>query len=260
MTPEQVKAAAALLQRVRGDFRTIAELPGEFRPRTADDGYAIQDAFAHAWDSAVAGWKIACTAVNQQTFLQVSEPFCGRVFASALLRSPAELPAAAFHMRGLESEFAFRMGSDLPPRSTPYRREEVVAAVASLHPAVEVVDSRFADWLSVGAPSLIADNAANGALVCGEGEANWTRFDLRTHPVRLDVDGRTVGEGTGGLALGHPVDALVWLANNLSRRGITLATGQFVTTGTCTGIHFAAAGADARADFGPLGAVRLAFA
>ncbi len=259
MTPEKIDAAAALLRQVRGDFRTLPALPEDLRPPTAAEGYAIQDAFAREWNAVVGGWKIACTAEDQREFLGVDEPFCGRVYANVLLRSPAELPSGAFHMRGLEAEFAFRMGRDVPPRDEPYGRDEVAAAVASLHPAIEVVDCRFEDWLTVGASSLIADSAVNGALICGEGETNWTRFDLATHPVRLDVDGHPVGEGTGGRALGHPLNALQWLANNLSGRGITLAAGQFVTTGTCTGIHFVEPGADARADFEALGAVRLVF-
>ena len=200
MTPEKIDAAAALLRQVRADFRTLAELPEDLRPHTAAEGYAIQDAFARDWDAIVGGWKIACTAADQRELLGVDEPFCGRVYANVLLQSPAELPSRAFHMRGLEAEFAFRMARDIPPRDEPYGRDEVAAAVASLHPAIEVVDCRFEDWLTVGAPSLIADSAVNGALICGEGETNWTRFDLAALPVRLDVDGQTVGEGTGGRA------------------------------------------------------------
>lgn len=259
MTPDRIEEAAGLFRKLRGDFRTIAALPEELRPTSLEEGYAIQDAFVRGWETPVGGWKIACTAADQREFLGVDEPFSGRVFTNVLGRSPTEMSAGAFHMRGVECEFAFRMARDLAPRTAPYTRDEVAAAVASLHPAVEIVDSRFDDWLAVGAPSLVADNAVNGALVCGEGERNWRRYDLENFPVQLRLDGRLVAEGTGGRAYGHPLDALTWLANNLSGRGLTLEAGQFVTTGTCAGIHFVEAGVDVRADFDALGAVRINF-
>lgn len=259
MNPEKVEAAAALLRNLRGDFRTIDALPDDLRPTTFSEGYAIQDAFARLWDVPVGGWKIGCTAEDQRLLLDVDEPFTGRVFRSVLGKSPASLAASAFHIRGIECAFALRLGADLPTREEPYTPEECAEAVASVHPAIEVVDSRFTDWLAVGGPSLVADNAVNGALVCGEGERNWQKLDLAGHPARLEIDGETVQEGTGRLAYGHPLEALAWLVNSLSARGIGLRAEEFVSTGSCTGIHFVDAGADIRADFDRLGAVRIMF-
>lgn len=259
MTPERMEEAARLFAAARGDVRLLEALPEPLRPADAAEGYAIQDAFARLWGIEVAGWKVACTAAEQQRFLGVDEPFSGRVFAPYLLESPATLASAAFHMRGLEGEFAFRLGRALPPRAEAYDRDEVAEAVAALCPAVEVVDPRFQDWLAVGAPSLIADNAVNGALVLGPGTEDWRAVDLERHAVRMTCNGETVGEGTGAEALGNPLNALAWLANNLSGRGLGLEAGQVVTTGTCTGIHPAPPGARARADFGDLGEVVLRF-
>jgi len=259
VTREPGAEAARLLLAVQGDRRRLAALPAALRPRTIDEGYDIQDAAARARGAPVAGWKCACTAADQQAFLAVDEPFAGRIFAPVLVDGPAELSAEAFFMRGLEGEFAFRLGADLSARDAPHDRASVMAAIASLHPAIEIVDSRFTDWLAVGAASLVADNAVNGALVLGPAVAAWDADELADHPVRMTVDGVTVGEGAGGLALGHPLDALLWLANRLARRGIGLAAGQVVTTGTCTGIHFVDAGAEAVADFADFGTVHLRF-
>lgn len=259
VTRDSCEEAAGLLLSVRGDRHRIAALPAALRPRTVDEGYDIQDAAARALGAPVAGWKCACTAADQQAFLAVDEPFAGRVFAPVLFDSPAKLSAEAFFMRGLEGEFAFRLGADLPARDAPHDRAAVMAAIASLHPAIEIVDSRFVDWLAVGAASLVADNAVNGALVLGAAVTAWDADDLADHPVRMTIDGVTVGEGVGGLALGHPLDALVWLANRLARRGIGLAAGHVVTTGTCTGIHFVDAGAEAVADFADFGTAVLRF-
>jgi len=259
MTPERAEEAARLLAAARGDARLLEALPEPMRPADTIEGYAIQDAFARLWGVEVAGWKVACTAAEQQAFLGVDEPFSGRIFAPYLLDSPAELASAAFHMRGLEGEFAFRLGRALAPRAGEFGRDEVAAAVAAVCPAVEVVDPRFRDWLAVGAPSLVADNAVNGALVLGPARADWRAIDLEGHKVRMSCNGETVGEGTAAEAMGNPLNALVWLANNLARRGLGLEAGQVVTTGTCTGIHPAPPGSQARADFGDLGEVVLRF-
>ncbi len=257
MTPERIAAAAALLRQARGDARALADVPEKLRPATLAEGYAIQDAFVQQWDARIGGWKVACTAEDQRRLVGIDTPISGRIFTNVLLRSPAELPAAAFNGPGLEGEFAFRMARALPPRDEPYDGAEVADAVATVHPAVEVVDSRLEGWVDLGGPMLVADNAVNGALICGEGEKNWRRFDLARQTVRLDIDGRTVEEGAGSRVLGHPLRALTWLVNHLRERGIALEAEHFVTTGTCTGLHFVSAGADARADFGALGAVRV---
>lgn len=117
MTPERIAEAAALFRKLRADFRTIAALPEELRPASLQEGYAIQDAFVAGWETPVGGWKVACTAQDQRDFLGVDGPFSGRVFANVLGRSPTEMSAGAFHMRGIECEFAFRMARDLAPRT-----------------------------------------------------------------------------------------------------------------------------------------------
>src|SRR5690606_6700324 len=121
--------------------------------------------------------------------------FAGRIFGSLAFESPATLRGSQFHMRGMEGEFAFRLGSDLPPRAQPYSREEVAAAVAAVHPTIEIVNTRYDDWLKVGAPSLVADNGAHGAFVLGPGTSDWRGLDLPNHPVTMSVDGKEVGAG-----------------------------------------------------------------
>ena len=259
MTPESVREAAGLLLEARRGRRTVPSFPDGMQPATAAEGYAIQDAFVEACGLDVAGWKIGCTAEDQQRFVGVSEPFSGRVFRQALAFSPVTISAGAFSMCGIEGEFAFHMAADLAPREQPREVAEVAAAVASLHPAVEIVDSRFDDWLATGGPRIIADNGCHGALVVGGEVRDWSGIDLAAAPVRVDVDRRTRGEGTGARVLGHPLNALTWLVNHLSGRGLGLAAGDYVTTGTCTGITFVEAGNDVRVDFGGLGAIRINF-
>lgn len=259
MLPEHVTEAARLLVAARASFMPIESLPEECRPQTIEDGYAVQEAFSREWGLDLAGWKVACTSKDQQKLIGVKHPLVGRVFRPFLLRSPAKISASSYHMLGMESEFAFELKRDIKPKKAPRTSEEVARAVAAIYPAVEIVDSRFADWLEFGAPSLVADNAANGALVIGEAVKNWKKLDLAKHKVRLEINGEIVGKGNGRKVMGHPIKALTWLVNDRSERGVTLLAGQIITTGTCTGLHFAKAGDVGVADFGVLGEVRVTF-
>ena len=234
-------------------------LPEALRPGTRAEGYAVQARLERRSARPLFGWKIAATSAAGQLHINVDGPLAGRLLAEMVSESGAVLPFGANRMRVAEAEFAFRMARDLPPRAAPYAAEEVMAAVASLHPAIEVPDSRFSDFTRAGAPQLIADNACAHRFVLGPpAEADWRGMDLAAHPVRGSVDG-TVAEGRGANALGDPRLALAWLANELSGLGITLAAGQVVTTGTCVVPMPIAPGVEALADLGILGTTALRF-
>ncbi|MCZ6860003.1 MAG: fumarylacetoacetate hydrolase family protein [Alphaproteobacteria bacterium] len=257
--PTRVIQAARLLLNARGDFRQIAGFPEECRPRNMDDAYLIQKTFAEEWELPVVGYKIGCTARNQQRMLKVKEPFYARLFSPFVKDSPAELSAGAFHQLGLESEFAFRLKRSIKPRANPYTREEVTKAVGVMHPAIEVVDTRLDNWLTRGAPSVVADNGANGALIIGEAIKEWRKLDLAKTMVVLTIDGERIGAGTGVRVLGHPLESLTWLVNKLSATGITLESDQIVTTGTVTGLNFARPGSTGIAKFRRIGEVKITF-
>lgn len=259
MSQAAIGEAVELLIAARGDHRRLEAFPSSCRPASFEDGYAIQEAFAAAWGAPVAGYKIGCTSAEAQKLLGSPGPFPGRVFDPVLLKSPARVSAKAFHRLGVETEFAFTLARDLPHRTASYEREEVANAVAALHPAIEIVDSRWIDWLKAGASSIVADNGANGALILGPGMVEWRNVDLPKARASLRFDDKAIAEGTGAAVLGNPLDALVWLANDLSRRGFGLKGGEAVTTGTVTGVHFAAPGMRAVADFGSIGIAEVTF-
>jgi 2-oxo-3-hexenedioate decarboxylase len=176
-----------------------------------------------------------------------------------LLKSPAKVAAKAFHRLGIEPEFAFTLARDLPRRAAAYTRDEVAAAVAALHGAIELVDTRWTDWIKVGAASIVADNGANGGLVLGPAVADWRKIDLPNAKATLRFDDKFIAEGIGAAVLGNPLDALVWLANHLSSRGLGLKAGDAVTTGTVASVYFAEPGMHVVADFGAIGKVELRF-
>ena len=240
-------------QRVR-----LAELPADVRPATPQEGYQCQALFVEQLGKTI-GYKIACTNAIAQRFLSMPEPFYGRLLAASTFDSPARLAAGDFFMRMIESEFAFQFARDLPPSASPLDREQIADALAGVLPGIEIVDSRFNSWTTVGAPSLIADNACHGAWVKGALLSDWRHLDLAAQAVELRVNGSVVQRGSGSAVLGHPLNALQWLVHRLHAQGIGLKAGEYVTTGVTTDIYDAQAGDHLIADFGPVGSVELHF-
>ncbi len=262
---DRFKAAADLLWRHSQAGTRLPEVPQEIRPRTRGEGYAVQAFLDERSAAPLFGWKIAATSRAGQAHIGVDGPLAGRLLGERVFDSGAELPLGKNHMRVAEAEFAFRMGRELPPNSDPYTVAEVLAAVDSLHPAIEIPDSRYDDFTRVGAPQLIADNACAHLFVLGPAtRAPWRDMDLVEHPVtatasRSDGTPEVTHSGKGQNVLGDPLVALTWLVNELSGLGIALDAGQIVTTGTCVIPVPIAAGDAVRADFGAIGdaAVRI---
>ena len=153
----------------------------------------------------------------------------------------------------------FAWPRDLPPRSSPYTVQEALDAVASLHPAIEIPDSRFSDFVSAGAAQIIADNACAHLFVLGAPTpSNWRALDLVEEKPVITLRGETfIGHGKN--VLGGPQLALTWLANELRQLGVSLRAGQIVTTGTCHPPLPIQAGDVMEADFGVLGKVSVRF-
>jgi 2-keto-4-pentenoate hydratase len=257
----QAKAASELLIRHWQDGTTLAQLPLPLRPETRADGYLIQSHLTRLSAKPLFGWKIAATSLAGQRHINVDGPLAGRLLAEMVHPDGATLTFGANHMRVAEAEFAFRMSRNLPPRAEPYSQDEVLAAVAALHLAIEVPDSRYTDFTLVGAAQLIADNSCGHQFVLGpEAPASWRDLDLSTHRVLGRVGTRLEREGVGGNVLGDPRIALTWLANELSLHGLTLAKDEVVTTGTCLVPLEIAAGDHVEVDYGSFGRMTVRFA
>jgi len=159
----------------------------------------------------------------------------------------------------IPAEFAFTMQATLPARPEPYVAAEVVAAIGSIVPALEFIGSVFVRRPGRPITDILVDNAGHGGLVCGTPTTDWSPAALPRYAVRLMMDGRTIATGDASAVLGNPITCLVWLANALSARGIPLAAGEIVTTGTCTGAESVVRGVDIVGDFGRYGTVALRF-
>lgn len=257
------REAAQLLWRHRCDGTTIASLPEALRPRHSGEGDAIQSEWPTVSGQDVVGWKIAATSAAGQAHINVSAPLPGRILAQYVHAMGRPVSLAGNRMRVVEPEYAFRFGEDLAPRVAPRTKEEILAALESLHPAFEVPDSRFSDFTVAGEAQLLADNACCGEFVFGLAAPDgWREKDLRDAAVQATVQDargrqRYTRAGSGRAALGDPYVALTWLANRLSAMGITLLAGQYVSTGTCMTPLEVEPGDRVIADYGAFGTIDL---
>jgi 2-keto-4-pentenoate hydratase len=260
MDRNQIAAASQTLHEHWRAGTKIAALADEQRPQNRADGYAIQAAIERFSTTHLIGWKIAATSEAGQKHINVGGPMAGRILAETLIPDGGTASMAGNKMAVAEPEFAFRMRVDLPARSTPYSVSQVLDAVDTLHPAIEIPDSRFADFVGAGEAQLIADNACAHLFVLGPATtADWRAMDLIEHRPVIAMRGENfVGHGRN--VLGDPRVALTWLANELRQLGISLKAGRVVTTGTCHPPLPIQAGDFCAMDFGVLGKVSVGFA
>jgi len=260
MNQQDIHAAAAMLWQHWRQSTRLDELPAHCRPASRAEGYAIQAELARLSDQRIVGWKIAATSTAGQQHIHVDGPLAGCLLSGRAVEAGGRVSLAGNNMKVAEAEFAFRMGQPLPKRAAAYSVAEVLAAVASLHPAIEVPDSRYQDFTRVGAAQLIADVAcACWFLIGPAARADWRARDLVQHSVAAYRNGALAGQGSGANVLGDPRAALAWIANELRTHGEGLRAGDVVITGTCLTPVPVSAGDSVKADFGDFGALELEF-
>jgi 2-keto-4-pentenoate hydratase len=259
-----ISAAATLLWGHWTASTRLPELPAQCRPADRSDAYAIQAAVAKLSGQRIVGWKIAATSRVGQAHIGVDGPLAGSLLSDRVLGRPVDGAGHALVsldgnlMRVAEAEFAFRLGRSLPARTLVYGVQEVLDAVDSLHPTIEVPDSRYEHFARVGALQLIADSACACWLIVGEAShVDWHDLDLGAHTVETFLNGTPAATGIGANVLRDPRLALTWLANELRTYGQGLQAGDLVTTGTCITPVALAPGDFFRADFGALGSLQV---
>jgi len=231
--------------------------PSTVKPLDRAWAYPVQNALFAATQGTHWGWKIAATSTAGQHHIGVSAPLAGRLMRERIHPDGATVDVQRNRMRVAEAEFAFRMGRDVStPAGHKLSLDAVLDAVAAVHLAIELPDSRFADFARMGEASLIADFACACDVVMGpQAQVDVRSWDFAGHAVSVSVDGQTVAHGQGANVLGDPRWALAWLAQELCDHGDHLRAGDWVITGTCVTPVPIAPGQSVRCDFGVLGAV-----
>ncbi|TPG57441.1 sulfate adenylyltransferase [Roseomonas nepalensis] len=251
-------AAAALLA-ARLARRGFPDLGAE-APADVAAGYAVQRALAEAMGAVPpAGFKIGATTQAMQAYLGLAHPCAGFCAAEGIQDRVGSFRFADYVRPGVECEIGLRLGHDLSHGE--HSRDSVAGAVEHVFAAIEVVDNRYGDFRAVGAPGLIADQVFHAGGVTGAPASGWPGLDLPGALGRVLVDGEERGRGLGEALLGHPLDALAWLAGSpLAGLFGGLRAGQVVFLGSVTPPIWLDGPCEVRVSFDLLGEVSARFA
>lgn len=240
----------------------FAPLPADLALRSLEEAYAAQNIFVALRAEALgpaAGHKIALTTPQMRKMCGIDIPIAGVMLEPLIRRSPARLRAADYVHLLIEFEIAVQLADDLAVADAPFTRGHVAQAVGAVMPAFELLDDRGADYAALPrhALQLVAENAWNEGAVLGTPVSDWRAIDLAAVRGVATVNGRQVGEGRGGDAMGHPLDALAWIANHLAATGRGLWAKEIVITGSLVTSQFPKAGDALRFALEGMGEVEL---
>lgn len=258
------RRAAAILGDRRLSRTRIEPLATDCRPRDERDGYRVQEALHELLSGAglgpIAGHKIGCTTPVMQAFLGIQNPCAGGVHARTVHEGRADVRHGDYVRVGVECEIAVRLGADLGPTGAPFDRARVSGAVAAVLPAMEIVDDRYRDYRTLDVPTLIADDFFNAGCVLGPPVARWRDLDLGALTGVTRVNGREAGRGEGRAVMGHPLEALAWLANLRAGLGLGLRAGEFVLLGSVVETRWVSPGDEVTVAIDGLGEAHATFA
>ncbi len=236
MDSSQIDEAADWLARARREGRTARACPQAAALASEAAGYAVQartrEVLGQAGFGALVGYKIGCTNLVMQEALGVPGPAYGGLLAANLHRDKASFSLAGFQAPGVECEIAVWIGRDTSPADAPFDRWTIGDYVAACSAAMEVVDNRYEDFRNAHFGLMIADDFFQSASVVGPRVETWHALDLAELTGRVHIDGALAGTGQGRNVMGHPLEAVVWLANRLAQGGGRLLAGQLILTGT----------------------------
>jgi 2-keto-4-pentenoate hydratase len=260
MEESRIQTLAEMLVAAEQTRKPIAPLT-ETDPRiTIDEAYQIQlrvMAMKKSTGQVVVGKKIGLTSLAMQTMLGVKEPDYGHVLNGMVVMEAEKIPAAELISPRVEGELAFVLKDDL--RGPGVTLTDVIRGSEGVIPSLEIIDSRIKDW-KIKLADTVADNASSARIVLGGIVTPLQSLDLRTVGMVLEKNGEVAATAAGAAVLGHPAQAVAWLANKLSAYGIYLRKGEVILSGSLTSAIPVTAGDFIRADFGPLGDVKIKFA
>lgn len=258
MTANAIEVAEALMDEHRSGatFRCFAVSRGIANPAQA---YAVQREYVRLQMAArgvgVVGYKVGLTSKRMQAMCGIDTPVAGVVLRDRVHASGASVSASAYGRIGLEFEIAVRLGRDLRPQGRPVTLAEAAVAVDAVGPAIEIVDDRRADYGTLEALSVIADNSWNAGIVLGAFARTWP--DLENIEGVVAINGEVIDHGFGRDVLGHPFHSVAWLATHLAETGAALRAGDIVMTGNLVTTKFPDRPSVYRFDVDGLGAVEL---
>ena len=217
----KIKKAADILYNSRINLKRIKELPKECIPKSLEEAYAIQDELTKRYLStnqktSLIGKKIGCTNKAAQIQINVKESFFGNMFSDNISKSNSIIYSDKYFNPFVEPEFSFVMKNELDFSKAPYNADEVYKFISAVLPSIELVDSRYEDWTSIGVNNLIADNAVHAHWIFGTEISNLNLFNFNNHSVDFFINEKLIEKGNSNNVMGNPISSLTWLINKLA--------------------------------------------
>lgn len=262
LTSEERDELAARLWKAERDRMAIPPLVDSFARIDAVDAYEIQliNIRRRLAGAEVVGHKVGLSSPVMQQMMGVDEPDYGHLLSEMRLLEGEAVDARRYCFPRVEVEVGFLLGEDVP--GAECTEQDVLARTEAFVPAIELIDSRIADW-RISLPDTIADNASSAGFVLGQARIDPTKVDPRAIDAVLWRDGDRVASGRSDAVLGNPVTAVAWLARKVADFGVRLRAGNIVLPGSCTRALDVGAGQDFHAGFRAngvdLGSVSLSF-
>jgi len=262
MTPEAAQAAAQMIAEARLSRIVLGPLPEACYPATVADGYAIQRALHEVIAKNAMGhrkgYKVGCTSVAMQQHLGIHHPCAGGLLDKGIHDHHAELKLSAYHKPGVECEVAVQLKNDMPANHA-HTMDSVADHVGSVMMAMEIVDNRYTDFHALGAATLVADDFFAAGCVLGDPIEDWQGIDLAGAEGGLTVNGEHRGMGRGADVMGHPLEALAWLASHATQSGLSLKAGEIVLLGSIVTCEWIDGPGEVAAEISGLGKVTATF-
>ena len=204
-----------------------------------EDAYFVQDALESVWahKGEVVGYKLALTSKAMQEMFGVNNSFKGNLFSKTILKGDQVISLKNYGRLGVEFELAIEIGEDFGTNSNDLTVEKCMSKVSAVYPAFELIDDRKADYSKVNLISTTADNSWKANTVLGSKSKNFSHLDFSTNDVLKTVNGN-IEKSVTGEALENPFNAVIWIAEFLSNRGLELKKGQIVMTGSTFPTYF----------------------
>lgn len=226
-------------------------------PFGLNEAYQIQDAMIRSMSAPVVGWKIGLTSQASQDMLGVTEPMSGPLFEGSVFGNNAELAVSETDLRIVEAEIGLTLGADLITDKAAFTQSDVLPAIATVHPMFELATKRLPGGMRETAQWIVADGGINQAVVVGKGTAFSPEVDMALVKAQVSVNDRPVSEGIGANVMGSPIAAMVWLADHLKSRNISLKKGDFIATGLVCDMLVGQSGDQFLAEFDGIGSVAM---
>lgn len=234
-------------------------------PVTSSTDISVEDAYhiqllqiekKLAEGASIKGKKIGLTSKAMQDLLGVHTPDYGHILDTMIFEEGKPVDVELFIQPKIEFEIAFILKSDLIGANIT--EEDVIEATDYIVPAIEIIDSRIEDW-KIKFEDTVADNGSSAGAVLGQKKTTVQSIDLSSIEMKAFKNGKLIDSATGSAVMGNPINAVIWLAKELSRYNIPLRAGEFILSGALSKAVPFEAGDTFTADFGPFGEVSISF-